>query len=45
MADGEGESTESENSGQELTPARMEAGAVDQREYKAAKLAAHLVPK
>ncbi len=45
MADGEGESTESENSGQELTPARMEAGAVDQREDKAAKLAAHLVPK
>jgi hypothetical protein len=49
LADGIEESTASENpclaSGLELTPTRMEARAEDQREDKAAELAAHQVPK
>jgi hypothetical protein len=45
MADGVEESTASENPGSELTPARMEARADDQREEKAAELAAHQVPR
>ena len=45
LADGIEESTASENPSLELTPARMETRVEDQREDKAAELAAHLAPE